>query len=184
VSEAPARLFVALELAAQSRTELAQWAAGLAAPGLRPVAAGSLHVTLCFLGDVSRGDVPAIVDALGSAPLGSAPLAAVGPREVSRLRWLPPGRPRVLALELADPGGALSALQAVVAGALESGGWYGPEGRPYLPHVTVARVRAPVERGRPEPPALAVQPEAVALMRSQLGRGPARYERLAIWPIR
>ena len=179
MSEPPARLFVALELAAETRTAFAQWAAGLGRPELRPVAVGALHVTLCFLGDVAAGEVPAIVDTLASIPLG-----AVGPREVTRSRWLPPRRPRVLALELSDPDGALSALQAAVAAALEPGGWYRAQRRRYLPHLTVARVRALGERAEPQSPPLAVRPEAVALLRSHLGRGPARYERLAIWPIR
>ncbi|HSO99711.1 MAG TPA: RNA 2',3'-cyclic phosphodiesterase [Solirubrobacteraceae bacterium] len=179
MSEPPARLFVALELGAESRIASAQWAAGLGRPELRPVAAGALHVTLCFLGDVAVGEVPAIVDALASSPLG-----AVGPRDVARVRWLPPRRPRVLALELSDPDNALRDLQAAVAGALEPGGWYRAGRRRYLPHLTVARVRAPVERTRAGVPALAVRPEAVALLRSHLGGGSARYERLAIWPIR
>ena len=55
--------------------------------------------------------------------------------------WLPPRRPRVLAVALEDPDGALGRTQTAVSSALAAGGWYVPETRPFLAHVTVARVR-------------------------------------------
>ncbi len=171
------RLFVALELPAAIRLALAAWTAALERPQLRPVAAESLHVTLCFLGE--RADPAPIAAAVGAVSTAWPPLGEV---EVAGARWLPRRHPRVLAAELTDPDGRLAALARSVHRALDRN----PEPARFLPHVTVARVR---ERGlRPPGLAAAAIPPfelgPAALMRSHLGRGPARYERLAVWPIR
>jgi 2'-5' RNA ligase len=182
VSDERARLFVALELPAGVRSSLAAWRdqalRGLS--GVRPVADESLHVTLCFLGSVA---VEAL-DAVGQA------CAVVDGASAARLRvgrgiWLPSRRPRVLAVELEDLGGALSAAQAMLSGVLAAGGWYKPEQRPFLAHVTVARVGrgARVPRG---PDALGGSPaelefsgSTVTLFRSRLSPAGSRYEGLA-----
>jgi 2'-5' RNA ligase len=73
-------------------------------------------------------------------------------------------------------------MQSAVSDALARGGWYTPEKRQFLPHVTVARVptRArvrPIEL--PKLPALPFLAPAVTLYRSRLQRSGARYEPLA-----
>ena len=71
--------------------------------------------------------------------------------------------------------------QAALSRALESGGWYVPEKRRFLAHVTVARVRkgARVRREELPPPAAdALRGSTVTLYRSRLGAGGARYEPL------
>ena len=46
-------------------------------------------------------------------------------------------------MRVSDEGhGALGELQSGLAGALAAGGWYRPEPRPFLAHVTVARIRS------------------------------------------
>jgi len=122
------RLFVALELPEQVRTALAAWGAGVAADvhGERPLRVlppESLHVTLCFLGWRDEGHVEAIAAlALGAVPVGApAPRLALGAPA-----WLPRRRPRVLAVDLADDGGALAGLQAQVSDALEAGAGFEP----------------------------------------------------------
>jgi 2'-5' RNA ligase len=110
-------------------------------------------------------------------------------------RWLPPRRPRVLAVEVADPSGGLAALQAAVARGLGEAIGFVPERRRFLAHVTVGRVRsrgvAPASAGGlPAPPrgapfALA----ALTLMRSRLNRSPSAptsyeaVERVALSPF-
>lgn len=208
---ASARLFVALELPAAVRDALVAWRAPLLADAggaPRGVDPAALHVTLCFLGthplDAIEGVGEALVRALGAAPpapgtqtLGAAPPAPgaheiasaphVGGLALGDPLWLPRRRPRSLAVAIADADGALAAVQAAVADALVAGGWLAPETRPFLPHVTVARLRgsAPAGPGRaltsdplPAPPALAFAGTAVTLYRSHIGGGPARYERL------
>ena len=78
------------------------------------------------------------------------------------------------------PGKGVMDLPAIL-GALEAGGFYEPETRPFLGHVTVARVPsgkrvAPVALGPPE--SLRFDATRVTLYCSLLGSGPARYEAL------
>ena len=96
--------------------------------------------------------------------------------------WLPPRRPRVLSVELGDDDGRLAAVQAVLAAALTDGGFYDPETRPFLAHVTVARVQRegrPRRADLPAPAPARFTGERVTLFQSRLGKGPARYEALA-----
>lgn len=59
-------------------------------------------------------------------------------------RFLPVrGRKRVVVLGASDPTGALTALHSEVAAALGVTGLFVPPGRPWVPHVTVARYRRP-----------------------------------------
>lgn len=128
------------------------------------------------------------------AEIGQACAASVhGPTTAAAAvaaRWLPRRRPRVLAVELSDPDGALAHLQSTLADRLAAGGWYEPERRRFLPHVTVARVgrgRGDALPGRsgalPDPPAASFLISRVSLMRSHLGPGGSRYERLGVYEL-
>jgi RNA 2',3'-cyclic 3'-phosphodiesterase len=177
------RLFVALDLPGAVRGALAAWAAAEVgqAPGVRLVAEGSLHVTLCFLGAVDAASAEAIAEACTVA-------AQWSPLALSLLEplWLPRRRPRVLAVSLGDEAGELGAMQAALAATLADGGWYEPERRPFLAHVTVARTGQgspawPRDAAAPEtlmvPPRFVAQ--SVSLYRSHTGAAGARYESLA-----
>jgi 2'-5' RNA ligase len=180
--EERARLFVALELPASARDTLVQWRAAALRDvhGLRLVGAEDLHATLCFLGSRPAGEIEAIAAACGVVA-GEPPVQSALGEPV----WLPRRRPRVLAVELSDASGALARLQAALSWALVTGGWYAPESRPFLAHVTVARVAGREGRVRPvrlpSPPAdLDVRCSRVTLYRSRLGAGRARYEPLSV----
>jgi RNA 2',3'-cyclic 3'-phosphodiesterase len=179
------RLFVALDLPAAVRTELAGWAArqlgGVA--GARLLDAESMHVTLCFLGGRDAEEVEAIARALRVAA-GTAP----APLSLGAPLWLPRRRPRVAAVQLRDREGArgasagVAALQSALAAELARAGWYEREARPFLAHVTVARAG---KGGLPTPPELTPPPairftaETVSLYRSHTGPAGARYEPMA-----
>ena len=180
--EPRARLFVALELPAQARDALTRWQAEALAgreDELRPVAPEALHVTLAFLGSRPEREIEPIGTALTEAVAGNR-----APRlEPTTVKPIPPRRPRLFALDLADPDGAAAAVQAKVSQALESKGFYTPEKRPFWPHVTVARVKkrqrnitTPPDAPPPTDPFIA--PEVV-LYRSHLHPKGARYEALA-----
>jgi len=176
-----ARLFVALDLPAAVRGALARWRDGVVArvAGLRAVGEEGLHVTLCFLGGRPEAEIPRLEEVVRAAAEG----AAAPQLAVAEALWLPRRRPpRVLTVELRDEGGVLGKLQARVGAALEDAGAWKPEKRPFLPHVTVARVRSDA-RVRPveidAPPALAFAGGPVTLYRSRLSRAGARYEPLA-----
>ena len=168
------RLFVAAELPGEVVEALVGWRPR--DDGLRPVAPEAMHVTLAFLGSREEDDIPVVEAALERA---QRPVTALA---LGEALWLPRRRPRVLAVELDDVDGALGALQRDVSAGLEEGIGWTPERRPFLAHVTVARVR-PGGGGRlpepGEPPVLGPFPAAaLTLFRSHLSPRGARYESL------
>jgi RNA 2',3'-cyclic 3'-phosphodiesterase len=172
-------MFVALDLPHNARSELAAWRDALieGRADLRPVAPDALHVTLVFLGWQDEAAAEAIAEA-AFADAGSAPVL-----RPAGVRPLPPRNPRLFALDLEDFEGRASALQAGVSEALEAGGWYRPEKRPFWPHVTLARVKRKERRVAPLPdspaPAEAFPAAALTLYRSTLRPQGALYEPLA-----
>ncbi len=177
-SEARARLFVALDLPEEALARLVGWRdeALEGRTDLRLLPPESLHVTLAFLGHRPEAEVGEIGAAARGAVGGMAP-ALLRPRGVT---GVPPRRPRLFALDLEDDGRRATAIAAAVSGALEAGGWYRPEQRPFWPHVTLARVRGD-GRARPlraEPPGEPFVAGQVTLYRSLLSPRGARYEAL------
>jgi 2'-5' RNA ligase len=173
-------MFVALDLPPPARSELAAWRDALVEgrTDLRPVAPDALHVTLVFLGWQDE----AAAEAIAAAAFASAPPAPI--LRAAGVRPLPPRDPRLFALDLEDFEGRASALQAGVSDALEAGGWYRPEKRPFWPHVTLARVKRKERRvaplpEQPAPPAEAFPAAALTLYRSTLRPQGALYEPLA-----
>jgi 2'-5' RNA ligase len=178
-SDERVRLFVALELPDAAREAIGGWGTRALAgvDRARLLAPPDLHATLCFLGWRSSGEIDAISDACRVLTAYPAPELRAG-----EATWLPPTRSRVLAVELQDGSGALAQAQAALSEALEAGGWYGREQRPYLAHVTVARIGRGARgsaRALPDPPALRFRASHVTLYRSRLLRSGARYEALA-----
>ncbi|MEA2408989.1 MAG: 2,3-cyclic 3-phosphodiesterase [Thermoleophilaceae bacterium] len=174
-------MFLALDLPEEGRERLARWLE-LVLEGrrdLRPVGTDALHVTLVFLGWQDESAAERIAEAAFAAlPAGPAPrLTPTGVRAV------PPRNTRLFALDLEDEGGRASALQASAARALEAGGWYRPEQRPFWPHVTLARVkrgerRVPPLPDTPAPPAEPFEASVVTLYRSTLRPQGSLYEPL------
>ncbi|MDQ3741816.1 MAG: RNA 2',3'-cyclic phosphodiesterase [Actinomycetota bacterium] len=170
------RLFVALDLPSQPVAALQDFAATAARDGLRLLPPESLHVTLAFLGE--QPDPDAVADALRAVAPRAVPLGVGEPA------WLPPRRPRVLAVDLDDPDGACARLAAEVVEALRP--FFTPERRAFRPHVTVARVRkgARVDLELPPVPgAPTFAASALTLYRSLLGPQGARYDALARTPL-
>jgi len=180
-----ARLFLALEPPAPARAELAAWRDELVAgrDDLRPVPAGTLHVTLVFLGWQAEADAERIASSAWDAARGLAPAAL----EPARVVPLPPRDPRLFALDLAEEAGAASAVQSACAAALEEARFYRPEKRPFWPHITLARVKRAVRRAPPLEPASLPPPFEAArltLYRSTLHPSGAVYDALAGFDLR
>ncbi len=187
-----ARLFVAADPPAQVLERLAGWARGAAAvvlsadppQPLRLLDPESLHLTLCFLGSRPVEEIQAIGSTL------SACAVDVGELSVGAPLWLPPARPRSLAVAIHDEAGRLAGLHAAVSGAIrEATGWE-PQRRRFRAHITVARTRGRAPRalqalgraaagGLPATPRLRFSAESLTLYRSWLSPAGARYEAVA-----
>lgn len=175
-----ARLFVALDLPEPARAAIAAWRDRAIAgrDELRPVAAASLHVTLCFLGWRSELEVPEIAETAFEACAGLD-----APRLSAReLTPVPPRRPRLFALDLEDAGGRGAAVQSAASGALAAARFYKPESRPFWPHLTLARIKRGAHAGPLEadpPPREPLTASELTLYRSTLRPQGALYEALA-----
>ena len=144
------RLFVALDLPDRMRAGIAAWGRdALTDPALRPVPEESLHITLSFLGSRDEAEIEPIAAVVRECGV-AAPTIELGQPEPRPRR----GRAKVYALPVASEG--TKALQADVVSRLASAGLYEAEGRPFWPHVTVARVRN--ERGRKRLPMAVERP--------------------------
>jgi 2'-5' RNA ligase len=187
------RLFIAVAVPRPVRAALAaviEAARGGAGPsrGVRWVADDGLHLTVRFLGATPPARVDAAAGALREAAASVRPfaiaLAGAGafPREDA---------PRALWLGLGAGAEELGALARGVDAALVRAGWPA-EPRPFRAHLTLARCDDPVD-GRAALAALRralgeAGPDAqrrwrsdeLVLFESHLGRGPARYEAVAV----
>jgi 2'-5' RNA ligase len=159
------------------------------------VSASALHVTLCFLGDQPLDTVDEIADVVESAVAGlgwsrggsvgdesdgGSTGGLVGPLSIGAPVWLPPRKPRALALEIHDESGGLAALYEGLRDGLGAAIGWQPERRRLRPHVTVARLRswAPPPACVEPTPALVFEPEAVTVYRSRLAPEGAAYDAL------
>ena len=170
------RLFFAINLPAEEQDRLHRATARLRAADLpvRWVPPQNLHVTLRFLGSVAGQLVAGVQEAGARAAAGIAPfdtrLGGIGAFPNTR-------RPRVIwvGVQKAEP----------LLG-------FAPEDRAFQPHITLGRVRdgaRPAELARFGELAESVDYTGVLpvrsldLMRSELGPGGARYERIGAAPL-
>jgi len=173
------RCFVAVPIGERLRARLTAaskaWHDHPEAAALRWTDPATWHLTLAFIGLVPVADVEDVTAAIERLAAGAAPmrLAAGG------LGAFPsPRRARVLWYGVADPGRRLATLAGATAEALglDAAEAFRPHltlaraGRPALVAGLIAQANAP--RGR-------IEVDRIELMRSHLGGGPARYERLA-----
>ena len=132
------RLFVACDLPSRVSAAVGRWQDTELAPHNDLRVLRTLHLTLCFLGDVAERRLDELTAALGELELPALPTAFAEPL------FLPQrGAKQVVALRLDDPDAALAHTQRSVADALARLDLYAPERRPFLPHLTVARYRRP-----------------------------------------
>ncbi len=174
------RLFVAVDLNRELKTALADLQGRLrrAWPGVevRWVDPAGIHLTLKFLGEVGPDRVEAVVRALEQATAG------VGPFELKLegLGFFPgPRRARAVWVGVKEPTGRLARLQRQVEASLEPLG-FAPEGREFVPHITLGRLKVPtglppVEDGLAARQFGRMPVREVVLMESRLGPAGATY---------
>jgi RNA 2',3'-cyclic 3'-phosphodiesterase len=161
------RLFLALRVPDDVLDEIERWQ-GEQLHGVRVVPREHLHATLAFLGHRPAGELEAIVGELRDAAAGAGEIRLT-PARYREMR-------SVGMLVLEDEGGLAAALAGDLQERLERLGVYRREGRPWLPHLTVARWRER-PRLRPEPPPRRTfVPSDAAAYLSRLHPGGARYE--------
>ena len=127
------RLFVAIDLPAAIRDQLAALCCGL--PGARWVEPEQLHLTLRFIGEVDGGIMNRVREALAEvrAETFSLQLAGVG--------FFPPrGNPRVAWVGISKNELLLRLHHRVEAALIRAG--FPPEERKYSPHITLALLKA------------------------------------------
>lgn len=157
--------------------------AGLRLKWVRPA---SIHLTLQFLGDVARGQVPEIESTLARAVAGQGSFC-LRARHIGVF----PGmrRPRVLWLGLDGQIDQLLKIQQRLGAQLNCIG-FPPEKRPFKGHLTLGRVKSRIDPRLLQTALSAVdaesQPftvETICLFQSDLKPTGAVYTRLAEYPL-
>jgi 2'-5' RNA ligase len=176
------RVFCAVELPPQVRARAAEHAARLRERSTEVRASwprtDNLHLTLKFLGEIAQARVGALSNAASRAAKSIQPfdltLEGAG-------AFPPRGSPRVLWLGINDSSGGLVRLQSQLEDECEAEG-FAREERPFHPHLTLARIRAPqgareLARLHRETGFVAIEFPVTELvvMRSELGPGGSRY---------
>ena len=175
------RLFTALSIPEDLRLRLAALGSGI--DGARWVDAGNLHITLCFIGDVSEPVADEVCHALEAVRGTPVPvrLGAAG-------QFASRGRARAVWVGV-EKTPELSLLHDKIARALIRAG-LPPEGRRYAPHVTIGRLRG----ARPNHVlnwleangaffAPAFEAPSFVLYESRLGRSGPDYAPVADFPL-
>jgi 2'-5' RNA ligase len=177
------RLFIALELPDEVRSELAAVQGRLPGDGVRWAAPASMHLTLQFLGEAAEALVAPLVVALAAAPRVDLRLRLAGLGAFPD-QW----RPRVIWAGVGGEMARLTELQAAVVAATAPLG-FAVEARPWSPHITLGRARqgaAPaalralgeaLDRAA-HPPPLEWEAGRPTLYASRLGPGGAVYTAL------
>lgn len=179
------RLFVALTVPATVRHEVVAALGGLPDDDrLAWTRPDGWHATLAFLGDVEDADTDAVARAVASgvAEAATGPVAVT----VGTPRTLARGRALVLTLR-DEPDGALARLGEAIQHAVDDAG-IPVQHRAVRPHLTLARSRG--RRRVPDEvlhavavPALGWTVDAVAVVASVRGAGPAHYPTRATVPL-
>ena len=134
------RAFVAIKLPDELVTRLKEVSDSLAASqkDISWVRPGSIHLTLKFLGDIDTDEVATVAEALSLASSGikAFTLRARGVGAFPNVK-----APRVVWVGIEDNGG-LAGLQKKIDERLSERG-FESDGRPFHPHLTLARIKTP-----------------------------------------
>lgn len=157
------------------------------APAVRWVPAARLHLTIKFLGDRPDHDVPALHEAVASVTRRFRPFDAT----ITGTGAFPNfSRPRVVWLGM-QPVTTFTELATSLDQTLHGLG-YARESRPFRAHITLGRVRDALPGRQRDALRVAlgsvhalwsVPVRDVAVVRSMLGAGGARYETLTTLPL-
>ena len=176
-----ARIFVAVPLADEVRMALADRLGDVDLPGT-VVPPANWHITLRFLGRTDSVTYDRLLATLDEADLGG-----VFDVELGDMGAFPrPKRATVLWLGVDRGQTRLAEIAAEVKKSVEAAG-FDPEDRPFRAHLTLSRIRPPVDVtdliGSFPEVRLRWRCRSIVVYRSHLGRGGARYEPLETFPL-
>lgn len=191
------RTFIAIELGEVARAFLIRESARLARelPAVHWADPAGLHLTLAFLGELDDARLADAQAATGEAAPVVAPFAL---RIAGLGSFGPPTSPRVVWAGVAGDLPALARLHAALSAALEQRG-FALDTRPFAPHLTLARVRAPLppvaaarlgdlirasqHTANRHPTGASISVDHLSVMKSELARPIARYTCLRAVPL-
>ena len=180
------RVFCAIELPPEVRLSAAKHIATLreGAPHVRASwdRAEKLHITLKFLGEIEQGRIEALSGAAARAVEGVQGFDLC----IEGAGAFPPrGLPRVLWLGVTDPSGGLARLWHRLEDECAAEG-FAREKRPFHPHLTIARLRAPEGARRLAEmhkqagfKAASFTTAELTVVKSELGKGGSRYSTIS-----
>lgn len=175
------RLFLGIALTEAARRGIRSQLQGEELPG-RVIPVENWHLTLTYLGDTAAHALESLTRELSAADLGDQIAMELGglgafPRAA---------RASVLWLGVRDGADEIAALNARVVATVGRVG-LPVEDRPFVPHLTLCRIRPPrdVRRLLARAPAIGerVLVDAVVLFRSHRGLRQPRYEELERFPL-
>jgi 2'-5' RNA ligase len=183
------RAFIAIELPAELRQQLARLQARLKAdsqPRIKWVNPDSIHLTLKFLGNIPTSDIDLITQAMTDAARRITPFHL----ETEALGTFPNlKRVQVVWLGLGGEVDKLKRLQQIIETNLTQLG-FAAEQRQFKPHLTLARLGKEVSPGECQrlgeliaatrlEAGQNIKVDSINLIRSQLTRGGAIYSRIS-----
>ena len=171
------RLFIGVPLTEDVRRAIEKSLPG-SLPG-KPVPPENWHFTLRFLGSTEPDVRDRIIERLESAACGGS----------FRIRFNELGafpssrRARILWIGIDEGAERMIQLAAIAEGVARSVG-FAAETKPFRPHLTLSRIDPPVSVstlvGSKPRFGATMTVDSIVVYRSQLGRGPARYEAVSV----
>lgn len=131
------RLFIAIPLPEAVRTKLSGLYQSM--DGVRWQSQSQLHITLKFLGETDREQLPELIRRLKSIrhPTFQMTISGFG-------TFPEKGRPKILWIGVTRPEPLKDLQQKIEQQCVEMG--YGAEDRPFVPHITLARIKGVSKR--------------------------------------
>lgn len=180
MEEPVGRLFIAVPLPDEVRLAVADRLSQVTIPG-KVVPPENWHITLRFLGRSEQIAYERLLAELDEADRGPG-----FDIELGRLGAFPRPRGATVTWMAVDGGEDLEELAALSEEAARAAG-FPAEDRPFRPHLTLSRVRPPVDASDLiegfEDPGLRWRCRSMVVYRSHVGRGGARYEPLETFPL-
>jgi 2'-5' RNA ligase len=175
------RLFFALQPALEQSRSLVErtmplvaWLRALSAPP------ENVHATLCFIGACPEARLDALL-AVGESVRGAHATLRFDAYEY----WW---KPRILCATASDDAGDAAAALARELGERATDAGFAPDGKPFRPHLTLARKADPtlvaaLDWPQPLEPGFVVRCEKFALMESRRDERGSIYSVVKSWPL-